>query len=114
MSYKEGDDKMSLTDDIVGQLMNKTENELPRLLKNGALAASTFTEGSKNVMKTTVSSTVSGIALVFKASQFTSKTIMQATGQMLKNPKYYKNNISNNLPLINKLFQHGYFLTIYF
>lgn len=94
MSYKEGDDKMSLTDDIVGQLMNKTENELPRLLKNGALAASTFTEGSKNVMKTTVSSTVSGIALVFKASQFTSKTIMQATGQMLKNPKYYKNNIS--------------------
>ena len=33
MSYKEGDDKMSLTDDIVGQLMNKTENELPRLLK---------------------------------------------------------------------------------
>ena len=85
---------MSLTDDIVGQLMNKTENELPRLLKNGALAARTFTEGSKNVMKTTVSSTVSGIALVFKASQFTSKTIMQATGQMLKNPKYYKNNIS--------------------
>ncbi len=85
---------MSLTDDISGQLISKAESEIPQLLRNGTEAAKNVVDGSKTIVKTAASSTVSGIALVFKATTFAEKVIMQALGRMLKNPKYYKNNIS--------------------
>lgn len=71
--------KMSLTDEANNEIVNKVERVAPYVIR---------------AVPVMVKVPVNGIALVFKASKFTSKTIMQATGQMLRNPKYYKNNIS--------------------
>lgn len=81
---------MSVTDDISSQLFNKAENSIPQVFKKGTEAA----RGSVDIAKSAVSGTVSGIALIFKATEFTSQTIMRAVGRMQKNPKYYKNNVS--------------------
>lgn len=81
---------MSITDDISSRLINKAENSVPQLIRTSSEVARTSVE----ITKSAASTAVSGIALVFKASEFTSKTIMQAVGRMQNNPKYYKNNIS--------------------
>ncbi len=85
---------MSLTDEISGQLVNQAELGISQLMKAGTEVGKNVLEGSTTAAKTTVSGSVSGIALVFRSASFTAKVIMQVVGRMLKNPKYYKNNIS--------------------
>lgn len=70
---------MSLTDEVSNELVDKVERASPHIIR---------------AVPGMVKVPVAGIALVFKASKFTSETIMQATGRMLRNPQYYKNNIS--------------------
>ena len=88
---KRGGGKMlNLTDEVSNEIVGKAERLAPHLIR----AVPGMVKGTGTAIKAVASVPVAGIALVFKASKFTSKTIMQATGQMLQNPKYYKNNIS--------------------
>ncbi|MGN0364913.1 MAG: PcfB family protein [Suilimivivens sp.] len=85
---------MSITDDVSSQMLNKAETELPQALRSGTEAIKNLAQISKSALSTATTGTVTGIALVFKASSFSTKFIMQAVGRMKHNPKYYKNNIS--------------------
>lgn len=84
----------SVTDEVSSRLLDKAENEAQQLLQNGTQTVKSIVGGAMSLGSSAATGAVSGIALIFKATSFSSKTIMQAVGRMKHDPKYYKNNIS--------------------